>query len=139
MRNNLSGEKRLLRRGFNEVQMPTIAILDDDEPTRKFLSLILMRAGYEVVAHESKSDFIELLPIFEPDLIVSDIESPRMDGFEFLTAMKSKGIPIIILSGFCGNQNYVEEAKKYGAFSCVEKPVSPEEILGEVKRALEQE
>ncbi len=117
--------------------MPTIAILDDDEPMRKFLSIILMKAGYEVVAHESKADFIELLPIFEPDLIVSDIESPRMDGFEFLKAMRLNGIPIIILSGFCGDPNYVEEAEKWGAFSCVEKPVLVKELLGEVKRALE--
>ncbi len=34
--------------------MPTIAILDDDEPMRKFLSIILMKAGYKVVAHEAK-------------------------------------------------------------------------------------
>ena len=118
--------------------MPTIAILDDDESTRKFFSLILMKAGYEVVAHESKSDFMELLPIFEPHLIVTDIESPGMDGFEFLKAMKSKGIPIIVLSGFFGDPNYVEEAEKCGAFSCVEKLVSPKELLGEVERALAQ-
>jgi len=119
--------------------MPTIAILDDEEMLRELLSTELMNAGYEVVAHESKDEFLALLPVFDVDLIISDLISPRMDGFEFLRVMKSKGIPIIIISGSINrNPDYESEARNLGAFSCFKKPFEIQEVLSDVKKALEQ-
>jgi DNA-binding NtrC family response regulator len=117
--------------------MSMIAILDDEEVLRELLSDVLMKAGYEVVADVYKDEFLKLLPIFRPAVIISDMASPRMDGFEFLRAMKSKNIPIIILSGHGGDPAYIRESKKLGAFACFQKPFEIENILAEVKRALE--
>ena len=119
--------------------MSMIAILDDEEAFRKLLSVELMNAGYEVVAHEYKDEFFELVPVFKPDLIISDLISPRMDGFQFLEVMQAKGIPIIILSGCIGrNSDHERKAMQLGAFSCFKKPFELNEILAELKRALAQ-
>ncbi len=117
--------------------MPTIAILDDEEMTRQLLSEELMNAGYDVVAHENKDEFYDLIPVLKPDLIISDLISPRMDGFQFLGLMRPKGIPIIIISGNIGRTpGYEEEAKRLGAVSCFKKPFEFGEVLAEIKRAL---
>ncbi len=116
--------------------MPTIAILDDEEMLRQFLSAELMNVGYDVVAHENKDEFFELIPVLKPDLIISDLISPRLDGFQFLDIMQSKGIPIIIISGALSNPDFEKEAKRLGAFSCFKKPFEIDEVLAEVKRAL---
>ena len=119
--------------------MSMIAILDDEEAFRELLSVELMNAGYEVVAHEYKDEFFELVPVFKPDLIISDLISPRMDGFQFLEVMQAKGIPVIILSGCIGrNSDHERKAMQLGAFSCFKKPFELNEILAEVKRALAQ-
>src|SRR5208283_1484763 len=120
--------------------MPTIAILDDEELLRQFLSAELMKVGYDVVAHENKDEFYELIPVLKPDLIISDLISPRIDGFQFLEMMQSKGIPIIIISGNIGRTpGYEEEAKRLGAVSCFKKPFEFDEVLAAIKRALSKD
>jgi DNA-binding response OmpR family regulator len=130
------------RQGFYvrpEYAMSMIAVLDDEEAFRELLSAELRNAGYEVVAHEYKDEFYELIPVLNPDLIISDLISPRMDGFQFLEVMQAEGIPIIILSGCIGrNSDHERKAMQLGAFSCFKKPFELNEILAEVKKALAQ-
>ena len=83
--------------------MPLIAVLDDDEPTRKFLSDEITSAGCEFVGFERKDIFLQQLPMISPDLIITDIHSPGMNGIDFLLQLKRqpryRNIPVIIVSG----------------------------------------
>ena len=119
--------------------MPLIAILDDEKALREIITDELMNEGYEVVAHEDKDAFLDLLPVLQPDLIISDINSPRMSGLEFLHAIKSderyKHIPVIIVSGALDLQTALHVAK-LGASDCLSKPFDAGELLEVIQRAL---
>src|ERR1041384_3670707 len=94
--------------------MALVAVLDDEQNTLELLSELMMDGGYEVVGHQIKSDFLELMPILEPDVIITDVVAPRMDGIQFIKALKEdrgdRDTPVIIVSGFLGERP--EEIKK---------------------------
>ncbi|MDY6875184.1 MAG: hybrid sensor histidine kinase/response regulator [Chloroflexota bacterium] len=85
-----------------EIQRPTILVVDDSLTTRNLEKNILEMAGYEVMV---ATDGVEALSILQSDgcdLVVSDVLMPRMDGFEFTTAVRGnpglKEIPVILVT-----------------------------------------
>ena len=82
--------------------MPSILVIDDDESIRQLLQLHLSAAGYEVqVAADAISAGYMVLRS-PPNLIITDVNMPHMDGFEFIAALKSDksipDIPVIFLT-----------------------------------------
>ena len=107
-----------------------ILVVDDDESMRHLLRLHLTAAGYEVeVAEDAISAGYKVLRQ-APDLIISDVHMPHMDGFEFIAAVKSDktvpDIPVIFLTS-------VEEGdhrgKGLGAVGYLTKPVMADKLL----------
>ena len=80
----------------------TILVVDDDESLRQLLRLHLSSAGYEVLVAEDAIAAGYLVLRQPPDLIISDVNMPHMDGFEFVAALKSDKtlpyIPVIFLT-----------------------------------------
>ncbi len=123
--------------------MPLIAVLEDDDQFLAHLSNEIMTQGYEVVGDRDKSNFLELMPTVMPDVIITDIKAPRMDGMEFLKAIKKDPrfckIPVIIVSGFLRDRpDEIKKAFSLGAFECFAKPFDPDQLLSRVKDALQQ-
>jgi chemosensory pili system protein ChpA (sensor histidine kinase/response regulator) len=66
-----------------QVGKPLVMIVDDSLTVRRITSRLLTREGFDVVAAKDGIDALELLQTEAPDVILLDIEMPRMDGFEF--------------------------------------------------------
>jgi len=108
----------------------TILIVDDDQSIRELLSLHLSAAGYEVhVAADAISAGYMVLRS-PPDLIISDIKMPHMDGFEFIAALKADPtlpkIPVIFLTSYDQGD---DRGKELGAVGYLMKPVRADRLL----------
>ena len=119
---------------------PLIVATDDEPLLLEALSDLFSKFGCEVITYQYKDDCFNELPLTLPDVILTDIRAPRVDGFEFLGEIKShpkfKSIPVIILSGFLNEENTIE-AKRLGAFACVPKPFRPLDVVKPVLDALD--
>ena len=77
-------------------------IVDDSLTVRRITSRLLTREGFDILAAKDGVDALELLQTETPDVILLDIEMPRMDGFEFTKKIKgdakNAGIPIVMIT-----------------------------------------
>ena len=118
-----------------------ILILDDGMFYRLLLTMTLTEKGYETMSFENKADGCGWLQTNHPDLVISDIESPGLSGFEFIKILKADGrlkdVPILFLSGYLRcNTEAVKKVKRLGAFACIAKPFEVEKLLMRVEGAL---
>jgi len=107
-----------------------ILIVDDDDSIRELLRLHLSAAGYEV---EVAADAIAagyLVLKGPPDLIITDVNMPHMDGFEFVAALRADGalprIPVIFLTSM---EDGDSRGRELGAVGYVTKPVRSDRLL----------
>ncbi len=108
----------------------SILVVDDDEGIRELLRMHLSAAGYEVRVAEDAIAAGYLVLKTTPDLIITDVSMPHMDGFEFVSALKADKtlpyIPVIFLTS-------VEEGdyrgKELGAVGYLTKPVRADHLL----------
>src|SRR6185437_14757919 len=91
--------------------MPTaikhgVLVVDDDESVRKATALLLREEGYEVTAAENGFDGLLKLKELVPDVIISDLNMPKMSGFEFLSVVRRRfpEISVIASSGAYGSR-----------------------------------
>jgi len=113
--------------------MPTVMVVDDSLTVRKITSRLLMREGYQVVLAKDGVDALEQLIDVMPDVILSDIEMPRMDGFDFVRNVRGderlRSLPIIMITSRTADKhrNY---ALEIGANHYLGKPYDEAELLG---------
>lgn len=107
-----------------------ILIVDDDESLRELLRMHLAAAGYEVSTAPDGISAGYLVLKNPPDLIVSDVNMPFMDGFEFVAALKSDAtlpkIPVIFLTSMEDGDG---RGKELGAVGYLTKPVRADRLL----------
>lgn len=119
-----------------------ILIVDDSSFERKVLRYILETHGYEIMDAEDGLDGLEKVRAYRPNVVISDILMPRMDGFQFLRNMKKdaqlKTIPFIFYSVTYTGDKDIELGLSMGANAYIIKPKKPEEFLKELKRAIEK-
>jgi two-component system chemotaxis response regulator CheY len=108
----------------------TILIVDDDESIRELLRLHLSGAGYEVdVAADAISAGYMVLRR-PPDLIITDVAMPHMDGFEFVAALKAdKSLPPIPVVFLTSVEDGDHRGKELGAVGYITKPVRADRLL----------
>ena len=118
---------------------PRILVVDDEEPIRKTMRMMLEYEGFEVLEAASGVEGIQAVEKEEPDLVFLDIKMPGMDGLEVLGELKkiSASIQVIIISGH-GNVQTAVQATKLGAFDFIEKPLETERVLLAVRNAVER-
>ncbi|MBK7900122.1 MAG: Hpt domain-containing protein [Betaproteobacteria bacterium] len=117
--------------------LPTVLVVDDSLTVRKITGRLLAREGYQVVTAKDGVDALEQLQEIVPDVILSDIEMPRMDGFELVRNIRAdaqwKTVPIIMITSRTADKhrNYAQEI---GADHYLGKPYDEEELLGLIAR-----
>ena len=108
----------------------TILVVDDDESIRELLRLHLSSAGYAVQVAEDAIAAGYLVLRSPPDLIISDVNMPHMDGFEFVAALKAdKSLPSIPVIFLTSEQGLEQVAKEFGAVGFVPKPIRADQLL----------
>jgi two-component system chemotaxis response regulator CheY len=107
-----------------------ILVVDDDESLRELLRLHLSSAGYEVTLAEDAIVAGHEVLKRAPDLIVTDIKMPFMDGFEFIAALKAdKSLPYIPVIFLTSVEEGDSRGKELGAVGYVNKPVRADQLL----------
>lgn len=119
--------------------MARILIVDDDEMDRVLISEILHRAGHEPLFAPNGQTALKIWKKSKVDLVVTDIIMPELNGLELLETMKEEdpSVRVIAISGITAKK--LNEAARSGALAILTKPVDPEELLGEIERALNED
>ena len=119
---------------------PTIMVVDDSITIRKVTARILERHGMKVLLATDGVDATNKLQEEIPDLMLLDIEMPRMDGFELATYMRNeeklKDIPIIMITSRTGTK-HKERAKSIGVEQYLGKPYQEEELMKNINALLD--
>ncbi|MCB1717110.1 MAG: response regulator, partial [Candidatus Competibacteraceae bacterium] len=121
-----------------DVQRPTAArilIVDDSISVRQTLTDLVEEAGYEALVARDGIEAVDLLRKQKPDLVLSDIEMPRMNGLELLSYIRtshSADLPIIMITSRT-MQKHRQQAAAAGANGYVTKPFDEDELLASIR------
>jgi chemosensory pili system protein ChpA (sensor histidine kinase/response regulator) len=116
--------------------VPLILVVDDSITVRRVTQRLLKREGYRVTLASDGLDALEKLQEETPTLVLSDIEMPRMDGFDLVRNIRSDAqlhdLPVIMITSRIAGKHR-EHAKELGVDHYLGKPYSEDELLGLVK------
>lgn len=119
-----------------------ILIVDDNKDARQVLRYMAERYGNTVIEAWNGMDALEKAGSFSPDLVISDVLMPVMDGFQFLRSMKQDAklisIPFIFYSSSYKESQDIRLAMSLGADAYILKPLEPEELWSRITTLLEE-
>ena len=115
-----------------------VMVVDDDAETLALMHEIVAKEGFEVETAEDAETALRRLEQWQPELVITDIHMPGMDGLALLAAVREKepDIPVVLLTAY-GSLKTAVDAIKAGAFDYLSKPFVVEDIRLVVRRALE--
>ncbi|MFC5526681.1 Hpt domain-containing protein [Rhodanobacter ginsengisoli] len=150
VRHGIIRREQRLAEGLSAVQAPIIEevkerplvmVVDDSITMRKVTGRVLERHEYEVSTAKDGIDAIEKLHERVPDLMLLDIEMPRMDGYELATHMKAdprlRDVPIIMITSRSGDKHR-QRAFDIGVDRYLGKPYQEADLLVQISEVLEQ-
>lgn len=114
-----------------------ILTVDDSRTMRDMLKMALVDAGYQVLQAVDGEHGLEVLRQSKPDVIVTDINMPKMDGFGLIEAVRRddsyRGVPILVLTteSDAAKKNRAREA---GATGWIVKPFDPPKLIAAIRR-----
>ncbi len=119
--------------------MPLIVVMDDDAGTRMLVSQVLKKEGFDVMAADDGAKGLELIREFKPDLVVSDVQMPHMDGFAVLDQVRNDPAlattPVILLTSL-QDRTHMRQGMTTGADDYLTKPFAPQELREAVNAQL---
>jgi two-component system chemotaxis response regulator CheY len=114
-----------------------VLTVDDSRTIREMLRTALNEAGMEVLQAEDGMHGLEVLQGSTPDVIVTDINMPRLDGFGFIEAVRSndqfRAIPILVLTTESMGEKK-DRARRAGATGWIVKPFDPAKLVSAINR-----
>jgi two-component system, OmpR family, KDP operon response regulator KdpE len=117
-------------------EKPKILVVDDEAQIARVLKTTLSARGYSVRTASDGDDALQAIKAWTPDLLITDLRMPNMDGVELCRHLRAKsGIPIIVLS-VRNEERAKVEALDAGADDYVTKPFSVDELLARIRAAL---
>jgi DNA-binding response OmpR family regulator len=119
--------------------MSRILLIDDDEPLRRLLHTALSRAGFAVDTADDGNTGMMLFRALHPDLVVTDIKMPVMNGIETVREIRAvdSTAPIIAIAGeYAESGEYLAAARALGADDVLLKPFMPAELVAKVRGRL---
>ncbi|MDB4980796.1 MAG: Signal transduction histidine kinase [Myxococcales bacterium] len=116
-----------------------ILIVEDDVESCEVMGAVLHDAGYSVDLAHDGYEALELAARRRPDLVVSDIRMPNLDGVELTRRLHrfDPELPVVFTTGMPNTMDLVTTAEDYGAAVCLQKPMKAEDLLWAIDRALE--
>ena len=125
----------------NSLSNLTIVVVEDHDDARRYLGLFLDSLGATVVLARNGFEGLQATKDSRPNLVVSDIQMPGMNGFELLRAIRAFGpdaggnVPVIAMTAFAPN---VDRARilNSGFQACLPKPFTPDKLAEVILMAL---
>ena len=115
----------------------TVLTVDDSRTMRDMLMLALKDAGYRVVQAEDGVHGLEVLQSERPDIVITDINMPRMDGFGFIEGVRAdprhRATPVLVLTTE-SDAAKKQRARDAGATGWIVKPFDPAKLIDAVRR-----
>lgn len=114
-----------------------VAVIDDSQVMRDMVSYTLKQAGYSVMEAEDGQKALSLLDANKPDVVITDLNMPNMDGLTLIRELRAKegyqGMPILMLT------TEYDDAKKdagreAGATGWIVKPFDPEKLISIIQK-----
>ncbi|MEL7305901.1 MAG: ATP-binding protein, partial [Myxococcota bacterium] len=123
----------------NDPNAPLILIAEDEHDLRTLVAAALAHNGFRVAAAENGAVALELALKLRPDLLITDVNMPKMNGYQLIEALRDEPgtgfLPIVILSAYGGTRDVVTGLDR-GAIDYVRKPVQIEELVSRVDAQL---
>ena len=118
--------------------MPKILVVEDNLDTREFVHLHLITEGFNVVLAANGQEGLYLASVEQPNLIITDIEMPVLDGIEMVkklrTQPETQNVPILVLTAF--GKEVIDNSIRAGANRAIAKPVLLDELMNDVRELL---
>jgi CheY-like chemotaxis protein len=118
----------------------TILLVEDDRSVRRYLEVILQRAGYSVTVAADGLEAMKALLASSFDAVVTDAIMPHLDGYQLCSFIRRQpnlsGLPVILLSGI--EQAHSSQTDQPRADLYLSKPVRPEELIASLARLLKK-
>jgi two-component system chemotaxis response regulator CheY len=115
----------------------TVLTIDDSRTMRDMLMLALNAAGFDVIQAVDGVHGLEVLSGCDPQVIITDINMPRMDGFGFIEGVRRdaryRGVPILVLTTE-SDPAKKDRARQAGATGWIVKPFSSEKLVDAIRR-----
>jgi two-component system chemotaxis response regulator CheY len=115
----------------------TVLTVDDSRTMRDMLKHSLVAAGFRVLQAEDGIHGLEVLRTERPDVIVTDINMPRLDGFGFIEEVRRdverRGLPVLVLTTEADAEKK-SRAKAAGATGWIVKPFDPVKLVDAIRR-----
>lgn len=110
----------------------SVLAVDDSRTMRDMITLALSSEGFDVSLAEDGEHGLEVLEDIDPDVIITDINMPRMDGFGFIDALReredTKTIPILVLTTE-SSADLKARAREAGATGWIVKPFAQDKLV----------
>ncbi len=125
----------------NALQPPLVLVVDDSLTVRKITTRLLTREGFRVDSAKDGVDALEKMHDLVPDIVLLDVEMPRMDGFELARVMRSdarlKSVPIIMITSRTADKHR-NHALEIGVNVYLGKPYQEQQLLDHIGEQLGQ-
>ncbi len=119
--------------------MANILAVDDSKSMRQMVSFTLQSAGHEIVEAEDGQDALEKAQGRSFDLVLADVNMPRMDGISLVRKLRElpayKFTPVLMLTTEAGGDKKTE-GRSAGATGWIVKPFNPDQLLSTIQRVL---
>jgi DNA-binding NtrC family response regulator len=117
-----------------------LLIIDDEPGLRQSLALLLQEAGYDVACEGDPEQALHRAAAEAFDLILCDVQMPKMDGVTFLRRYRAEGgQALLIMMSAYGSEDSALAAMREGAYDYLHKPFRPDEVTMTVRKAEERE
>jgi two-component system chemotaxis response regulator CheY len=118
----------------NHNSSPCVLIVEDDSATRRLYRFLLANGGYVVIEAEDGVAALEQMTKHHCDLVITDMNMPRMDGMELIRTIRQDypSVYVILITAF-GTPDTEKQAKKIGANDYLAKPFDFEELERRVR------
>ena len=120
------------------VERPIVMVVDDEPLVADTLAMILTHAGYRAVRAYDARTALEMASVRAPDLLISDVAMPEMNGVELALGMvaMAPGCKVVLFSGHARSVDLIRAYDAGHDFPLMAKPMHPTEMLGQVAKSL---
>lgn len=121
---------------------PLVLIVEDDLSTRAMYRDFLTHAGFRIAEAHNGHQALAKAKELRPDVVLTDLAVPGMDGFEFCRALQqsdaTRGIPVLAVTGHAEYLDQPDRFRQAGILNVLTKPCSPDLIVAELRRLLNE-